>query len=258
MNTDYPHGDGLSTCLKCKGRGVVSVSNDQLSPMLFEATKPCICVRARDIRDHLEHGWKGLSSAKPIKESPLRDQTNASVWITASLKSLQEHLCGVAIRQGISWFFRVITDIDLMTTWLSSADDVFDADVAEQRQYAENTYSRLTDLVEPPKLLIIRLGAKAARNVATPEVLFEALLHRQHLSKPTWVVDSPSAPLDPTHLAYSQDVMDHLQSFKRVTIDQVAVAPKPAFTTQLLSHDPEPLTNKSSSKGMKLFGEKKR
>lgn len=219
--TDYPQGDGSPNCPLCKGRGVVNVPKNELPPWLpMGAARPCECVRERDLRDHLDTIWKVLSSVIPAESSPLAGQEKNNLWITSNLETLKLHLARVARDRGLRWKAKVITDIDLMTTWLYSANEVLDPDVEVARERGENKASRLTDLTEPPDLLIIRLGAKAARNVAAPEVLLEVLQHRQHLGKPTWIVDSPGYPLGNGHIDYDFRVEEFLSDWQKLNLAQ--------------------------------------
>jgi hypothetical protein len=77
----------------------------------------------------------------------------------------------------------------------------------------------LVDLVDPPDLLVIRLGVKSARNSAMPEVLLEALAHRSHVGKPTWICDQPTKKLDPSHISFSPDVADFLRGWDHFALD---------------------------------------
>lgn len=283
MQTDYPQGDGRSDCPACKGRGVVSVAKEKLPLWLpMGATMPCQCVRERDMRDHLETVWKLLSTAEPVVKTPLQGSLDkANLWVTAPLELLKGHLAKLARDRGLKWKARVITDIDLMTTWLYSANEVLDPDVEMARERGENTSTRITDLVEPPDLLIIRLGAKAARNVAAPEVFLEALNHRQHLGKPTWIVDTPGYPLDNQHICFDYRVGDFLSDWPRLQLSQkdsttawsgagyrelddevLASHPKPPSRQprpQVRQPEPEPEVDEdeipSPSVGLKLFAD---
>jgi hypothetical protein len=111
-----------------------------------------------------------------------------------------------------------------MDAWLSFKLDVRDADIDQMRQKAEtHRFAALVDLVEPPTLLVIICGVKAARNEAMPEVLLEALRHREHLNKATWIVDQPSYPLragpgDYRHISFNHNVGDFLEEWERVIL----------------------------------------
>lgn len=230
---DYPQGDGKPDCVHCRGRGVVSVPKDERPPFsIGELTRPCVCVLARDVLANLERAWKGLSKAAPILKSPLRGHETENLWITAGGKDLKEHLRHVAARQGPRWHLLVVSDADLMNSWLSKDipdSDIFDADVEAMRRRSRPPsaeFSALVDLIDPPALLVIRLGVKAARNKAMCEVFQEALLHREHVGKPTWIVDQPFLRLAEGHIDYSLNVASVIEDWNRVVLsEQMEILP---------------------------------
>lgn len=226
MTANYPQGDGKPTCNQCLGRGVVPVPKEDRPPATVgELTKPCVCVLAREVLANLERAWKGLSKADPILKSPLRGREKENLWITASGKTIKEHLRHVAARQGPRWYLGVVSDADLMNAWLSKDipdNEILDADIEVMRRRnrpPSSEFAALVDVIEPPTLLVIRLGVKAARNKAMCEVFLEALLHREHLGKPTWIVDQPFAPLAEGHLSYSVQASGVLEEWPRVKLD---------------------------------------
>ena len=226
-NTDYPTGDGHPKCPRCRGRGVIPVPQKERKPwMAGEITQQCLCTLRRDQIDNLRRAWRPAMSAPKLDSTPLLQNSNRNLRIRADLQPLKRHIRTLAMRQRPHWMFKVITDIDLMTSWLYSANEVFDGDVGHARLRGENMSTRITDLVEPWELLIIRLGVKAARNNATPEVLHEALLHREQLDLPTWVVDDPQRPFQDGHLAWSAEVAALVSDweFLELTGEGVAVS----------------------------------
>jgi hypothetical protein len=126
---------------------------------------------------------------------------------------------------GPSWYFRVLSDADLMSAWLSRDipdDEIYDTDVAESRQGGRTSkYNSLEDIIDPPKLLIVRLGVKSARNSAMPEVLLETLMHRQHVDKPLWIVDMPGYLLKSGHIAWDMDVEASMLGWPRVVLSKL-------------------------------------
>jgi hypothetical protein len=239
--TDYPQGDGQLNCPKCRGRGVVAVALGH-GP---EGARPCDCVMVRDVLANVNRGWPGLTNAAPIPNSPLKGKTEMDFRITGSLASFREHLRHVACRMGPSWNFKVVSDSDMMEAWLATVgdDDLIDADVGVARKSAiRSQFLALVDLIEPPKLLIILCGVKAARNSAMPEVLLEALRHRQYLSKPTWVVDQPYLPLAAGHLSWNPMVGDFLAQWPYLKLGESSNAervstPTPPSGIQIMTLD---------------------
>lgn len=204
-------------CDKCFGTGSVPSGKAHLG---IPTTKPCQCTVAGDIVRNLNRGWPGLANAPKVNTTPLIEYPKDNAYITASDEVFRGHLRHVAIRMGWQWGFKVVSDSDLMTAWLSPASllgkEILDPEAASVS--AEK--ATLVDLVHPPELLIIRLGVKAARNSAMSEVFLEALLHRVQESRPTWVVDQPLRRLDPGHMCFSDEVIRTLASWDRVTLGE--------------------------------------
>jgi hypothetical protein len=208
----------VTGCEKCFGTGSLDAGEDDHGIPL---TKPCKCQIARDIVYNVNQAWAGLSTAPKVDESPLSGHQDGDLYITATDLTLRAHLRHVGFRAGPYWYFKVHTDSDLMTAWLSPASllgkEILDPDAAT----VSTEKATLVDLVEPPELLILRLGVKSARNSATPEVLLEALFHRAHIGKPTWVVDQPARRFDPSHIAFSEDALHLINQWEHIALDEL-------------------------------------
>jgi len=225
---DYPDGDGNPDCKDCLGRGVVP-SKVKSAIYVGERTQPCMCVLARDILANVERGWRGLTQAPKIESTRLMGQHGKNLWITMPTSQFRSHLRHIAIRMGPRWNFNVVSDADLMDSWLARVDDddVYDGDVHNMRQApVTSKYGALVDLVEPPELLILITGVKAARNSAMPEVLLEALLHRNHINKPTWIIDNPDARLASGHISYDGHVGNFLRTWPHVNLTDKKAQPR--------------------------------
>lgn len=229
---DFPQGNGDADCPKCKGRGVVPVMVDLGGGKMWPGggTQNCDCMFKRDLIANVKRVWKVLMNVESAEDSPLLAMTNQNLWITASNYDLRRHLRYVAFRMGTRWDARVIADATLVTAWLSSVKDVFDADVLLERdgfnrERPSEHYFTLVDLAVPFDLLIIRLGVKAAKNREMPNVLAEAVNEREQQGKPTWIVDSPIKPLAPGHICYNDAVVEMLDGFRRVILSDGAHVP---------------------------------
>lgn len=191
-----------------------------------EITTFCKCVWKSEMDRNLERGWVGLSKAGRLKESPLLGWEAKSLWVTGAAGVFRKHLRHVALRQGFNWMFRVVTDLDMMDAWLSkNVDKVIDTDISLRRKSKRHgkdfdVYISLTELIEPPELLILRLGVKVTRNVAAPEAFLETLQHRDHLGKPTWILDQPICRLTAGHLDFDERVGDYLDDWDRVDLEE--------------------------------------
>ena len=227
--TDYPDGDGNPNCPLCQGRGVVPVPFNPKFPGP-QQTEVCSCVHERDQRANMERGWRGLSNARVLPDTPLRGLEQEDLWIRATEVALKNNLRALALQHHHRWYFAVVTDIDMMDAWLHHVPDydLKDPDMVINRQTRPtDKYSALVDLTEPPDLLIIRVGVKITRNVATPEVLLEALQHRHHLGKFTWVVDLPEKPLMSEHISWSPQVESYMEDWKFLNLPDDPADSKP-------------------------------
>jgi len=185
-------------------------------------------VLQRDITANVERGMRKIIEAPAIKASQLTEAVEQDVWITAPKPWFTANLRHVAIRMPPTWYFKVVSDADLMTAWLASValkgKEILDPDAAK----VSLTHITVVDLVMPPELLIIRLGIKQARNVATPEVLLEALRHREHAGLPTWVWDTPREMLDNGHICWSPMVAEYLSTWRHMrTRESDVPTPRP-------------------------------
>lgn len=212
---DWARGDGLESCKKCGGRGFYDSSSDE-NPVP-QVTR-CACTLKKDILRNVEKGWKGLTKADKVASSPLLEKVEDNCHITADDNTLKAHLRFVALRQGPDWFFKVVSDADLIVAWLASATlkggEIFDPDANK----VSTKFLTLVDLIEPPDFLVIKLGVKTANNTAMPRVLLEAINHRTHLGKVTWVVDQPTQRLNENHICYSLEVEHALRSWEQVDV----------------------------------------
>lgn len=209
----------MAECNVCGDTGFTVVEDGTHGP---PTTQVCMCVLRRQLLANLERGMRNLSLAAPLlkgERSPLGPHVKADLRVTASTSWFTSHLRHTAARQSPDWGFRVVTDADLMQAWLATASlqgtEIIDADI---REAAPASLRKLTlvDIAEPPELLIIRLGVKAARNSAMPEVLYEALLIRNHVGRPTWLWDQPDTPFDESHLSFSRLVEEYVFGWPKV------------------------------------------
>ncbi len=205
-------GPGDVACKFCLGEGIVAKEpGDGVHPRVYSR---CACAIQRDIADNVERGMAKLLDAPGLKKpSFMHAFREQNLWVTAEFAVFTAHLRWVATRQPPTWYFKVVTDANLMTAWLASValkgDKIYDPDVLKEATKVSTEYLTLVDLVMPPDLLVIQLGTKVARNEAMPEVFLEALNEREAEGKPTWVWDTPSVPLAPGHRCFSSMVAYH-------------------------------------------------
>lgn len=240
----YPSGTGDFNCPHCGGRGVIT-----LKVKGPPQTKRCKCVLRQALIENINRGWYNLSKSSPLRETPLLGRHKENLWITTGIETFKKHLLRVALGQSPDWFFKVITDADLITSWLGSVTlrasgmGILDPDA----NAVSARFSSLVDLIHPPELLIIRLGVKKARNVAMGEVLWETLEHRIHEGRPVWLVDTYEDPLTPAHICWIDGLQIKLNQLRHIqlekdgtqfeieridVVEEVMSAPLPRRTTQ--------------------------
>lgn len=211
-------GPGDPNCAECGGSGVILQKLEV--PPVYES---CTCVYYKLVLRNTEKGWPGLTRAHKLPKgttSPLETYWNRNLWVTASTPVFKAHLRWLAIRRPPTWFFRVKSDSDLATAWLASVAlkgaTILDPDAAS----VSLSHLTLVDLVEPPTLLVLHLGVKTASNKEMANVLLEALRHRAHIGKPTWVWDQwgEKSITNPGHRCYSPEVEEYLGYWKHVKI----------------------------------------
>lgn len=220
-------------CKTCGGHKYIRVeprSNIRGMVIPGGAFAPCPdCTYTERVYRNIEKGWKNLFKAPMMEEgetSPLLDLVEENVWTTASVRDFRIHLRHVAIRKGPSWDFKVVSDKTLMTADFANMSirgvEILDPDFEELERMASASLQVMTlsDLIEPPGLLIVQLGVKG-RNRHLPEVLLETLSQREHLSKKTWIWDQPHRPLCENHHAFSEEVAAFMESweYERVRIN---------------------------------------
>lgn len=217
-------------CPTCGGHRYIRVEPRSKIPGIIVpggAFVPCPdCTYTKRIFQNIERAWPNLFRAPKLESaSPLLELTESNVWVTAGFHDFRMHLKHVAIRKGTGWDFKVVSDKTMMKAEFANMSirgvELLDPDLEDLEKMAPSSLQALTlsDLVEPPELLIIQMGVKG-RNSYMPQVLLETLSQRDHLSKKTWIWDQPHKPLNENHYCYSQDVADFLQvwEYKRVRI----------------------------------------
>lgn len=211
---------GRPDCPICNGTGRIS----GISPPGYRgppSLRMCKCVLQKKLRENIERGMAGLSSAKRLMRSPLSDMTRKDVRITAGDDWMAANLKHIALRKPFDWSFKVVTDAELAQAWLATVAaqgyEIFDADVRRDATPRSLRYMTLDDLAGSAQLLIIRMGVKTAPNKEMPNLLLETIRIRQHEGLPTWVWDQHDNPLSMGHRCWSDLVDEYLCSWDKVS-----------------------------------------
>ena len=185
----------------CDGKGVT------------EEGATCLCVKARQFRS-----WVGdnIFAAEKLRESPLidpsqgRNDSLSSMWITATWADFLAQLRFVTLQwfsswskdeshmqmNNLPWKFRLTTDHDLLKGSVESGRG--------------STVESEDAILASASLLIVRVGM-ASTNKTLPEMLTRCIQRRvEIISRPMWIVDSPSSPLRKGHPAWSSELEEYL------------------------------------------------
>ena len=216
-------------CKFCGGRGTVSVDD--------MGGNECVCAYARRLKMHL---GPEILSAENIR-SPFfvpdgDDFTMNNVFFKSYWRDFLPHLKWVLGCKGPMFRFRILTDEKLRTVYVGS--ESYTSRPRSKRDDMD-TNNSLNDIVGGDiSLLIIRLGFLGYKNIAMPGILKEALMLREVALKPTWIVESPNAPLVPGHFAYSDEVFEYiLERFKSVKVSDFDAAREDGVTTCCYTHE---------------------
>lgn len=229
-------------CSICGGVGTLRVEGDDLS------STQCVCYYARQLKVY----WgPEIAAAKTLRGSfffvPKGDDfTTRNLFIKAYWRELLPHVKWALGCKGTMFRYRVLTDEKLRTIYVGA-----ESYTSRPRSKRDDmvTINTLADVVGPEiDLVIIRLGFLGYKNIAMPGILKEALMLREVACKPTWVVESPNAPLVPGHFAYSEDVFDYVAaSFTSIKLSDFdeerddGVAPQDYSSKKKASKPPVPV-----------------
>lgn len=178
-------------CLGARNTKKVKVDDSGFSKVYLE---PCVCVIVERFKNRV---GPDIFSAPTIKSSPWQNKLNENLFFTADKLDFLPHLKCSLWYAGVDFFFRLLTDIDLMDAWFSKEK--------QHRKTSEEeiltgtsgvAWSSLRDAVEDPTLLILFLGVATHTNKALPNVVQEAAKIRGHAGKPTWVITPRHHPFE--------------------------------------------------------------
>lgn len=209
-------------CPKCKGAGFIYPKSLLVLPG-EKGGRYCDCTMDSLRLLNMESVWRGLSKVREIPglrdDPPLRKLVDRNLWITAPDPVFQAHLKAVAYQMMDMWDAKVLGDNELPASWLGTARasgaKIFDVEVDK----STSKYLTIEDAVVPPGLCIIKLGVKHTPNKEAANTLLEAVGIRQHMGKPTWIVDQPDSRVDADwHRFYSPTLEGWLRHWGHVEL----------------------------------------
>lgn len=219
------------TCSKCGKAGVVGCDGRGYLRIDDNLVKPCPNIYVRQLMQHLGPEIAGapyvsaspLLSLNPAGGRPLVDRTKDNLLIYCPWYGLLAHLKYALAYKGLSYYHRVINDERIKNVFVGG--EAYKARSSKVRDDLD-TNNSLPDLVSGDyHLVIIKLGYLGYKNQAAPGALKEALLHRESLGLPTWLVLDPNR--DWLH-SHDPDVGLYVQDrFEKLTLAPVGSRPEP-------------------------------
>jgi len=205
------------TCSKCNGAKFTrEVSKNEWGVEILNL-KPCVCALIERFQARV---GTEIFQAQTLESSPLRECMKKDMFIEANRLDLLPHLKHVLWYAGMDFFFRMVTDTEILDAWLSKGKD---------NSTDFHGYSSLRDAVEDPTLLIIYIGVMTYPNRALPGVFLEALKLRDHRGLPTWIVCGRDQTFAQGHMCWSPEGQVYIdRSFERIRIVSDGSASVPA------------------------------
>jgi hypothetical protein len=212
-------------CPICGGSGWIPVDDLHV--------KECRCKKKGRMRAHLSTvnpaGGDEIALAPTILTSPLftvadgqltDDLTSKNILIESSWNALLPHLKLALVNKGLSFYTRIVTDEMIKRVFVGSTH--YQNKSREDRDRV-GYFNCLDDLMgEVCDLVIVRFGVMQYKNRSAAGAVHEALVIRQVLRKPTWLVSTPSLTFEDCH-AYSPELGTYVERrFKRISLDSSA------------------------------------
>jgi hypothetical protein len=163
--------------------------------------KPCVCALIDQFRSRV---GPDIFNAATLKATPFKDWTKTNLYIEGARFDMLPHLKNALWYAGTEFFFRQITDNQLLDAWLS-----------KEKSHAETFkgFTSLRDAVEDPELLLLQIGILSYANRAMPGIFLETLKMRDHHNRATWILTPRHMPFQEGHLCYSvegEQYMKHM------------------------------------------------
>ncbi len=181
---------GNPACSRCRGVGDVQIEGVWVH---------CVCVARLSKVQRVRACWPPdvlrAAGRNEVRQSALDGRLRENLRIRAERGVLVSHLARAVVASGRIELVRIASDADLVDAWLANVGDLRDDEAAGHRGEQEARYRNVSDLVAPPKLLVLYVGVRAARLADLPDLILEAIQVRQQRGLATWVVDTVDRPL---------------------------------------------------------------
>jgi hypothetical protein len=147
----------------------------------------------------------------------VEDLSLKNLFIETSWAAILPHLKFVLASKGLSFYFRATTDEFIKRVFVGA--EAYKSKSLKDRD-TETYFNSLDDLLgEMYDLVILRFGALGHTNRAAAGATHEALMIRETLRKPTWLISTPDRPFE-SSFAYSTELDLYIDKhFTRMSLD---------------------------------------
>jgi hypothetical protein len=198
----------MTTCDKCGGREVI-----ERDGKLYE----CICSFLVRISASMPPYIRKAEVLPPHLELPIMKAVRKSVYVVSTWADMKAVVKAVMIMNP-SKFVRVSSDAEIRDVFVGSKSKA-----AKSSDFEGEVYNNLSDLMDPPDLMVIRLNEISYKNKAAAGALEEALSYRLDRDKPTWVLSNVDRRFVSGSFAYSESVAELLGTgYVRMAIPEIA------------------------------------
>lgn len=225
----------MASCQRCGDTGIFTKPG---SDTLVEcqcalvrrlaASMPPHIRRANAVREHFE---------LPLVRKPFRSAFVRSSW--ADMKAMVK----AVVMTNPSSFVKVTSDREILDVYLGKKSrgsrdfETRRARNAAELEDSDASYNSIEDLMDLPKLCVVRLNEIGYKNKSAPGCLMEALEYRIDRDKPVWVVQDPNKPFVQGSPAWSESVWDYLTTaIPSTVIPRIA----PSVTLELMDAQERP------------------
>lgn len=200
-------------CETCHGEGVLEKDG-----RLIE----CFCAFVRRRASSMPDYVRRASVLPEHIDHPVTNMQGSHVHVVAYLTDLYS-IVKVMLLKHPKLFVKMTTDAVIKDVHVGSMSRS-----AKSSDYVgDDVYNNLRDLVDPPDLLIIHLGALGTRNKTASAALMEAISHRIDSRKPVWTVSNSDKPFTRQSPSWSEDVESTIRGFRKVRIPRISPVPPP-------------------------------
>jgi hypothetical protein len=146
----------------------------------------------------------------------IAERVRSSLFLKAAWADVKA-IIKVAMYKHPNFHFRLTSDREIRDVGVGSASR------NARGEEAVIVYNSLQELMESPKLVIVRLNELGYKNKAAPGFVEEAISIRLDRGYPVWLISDLNKPFTPGSFAYSEQLWDLIcSSFDHVSIPRIS------------------------------------